>query len=114
MSPRISRNTRAATNPSPPLLPGPHTTATWPHGAIWPAAAATARPAVSISVSPGRPMSSIVARSSALISAAVTTGLIPSRSASLFEDTCEFVAQPLIRFSSSPSIITRTLLSVPL
>src|SRR5688572_14004115 len=74
----MSRSTRAATKPSPPLLPGPHTTATCPRSpsSISIATCATARPAVSISVNAGMPMSSIVARSSARISAAVTTGLM--------------------------------------
>ena len=50
-------SSRAATKPSPPLLPGPQATATAAPGgpASSAAASATARPAFSISVSPGTP-----------------------------------------------------------
>ena len=60
-----SRRSRAATKPSPPLLPGPHTTAIAApaRGASAAAASATARPAFSISVSPGTPCA--MARASA-------------------------------------------------
>ena len=49
---------RAATNPSPPLFPGPHNTTAFPRTCRSITASATARPAFSISVSDGTPCAS--------------------------------------------------------
>ena len=50
-----SRRIRAATNPSPPLLPGPHSTATGPPASRRRTTAATAAPALSIRSMPALP-----------------------------------------------------------
>ena len=74
-TPRCS-SVRATTNPSPPLLPRPHSTATRPSSrSLWTAsiAATTWRPAFSISTSDGMPISSIVRRSASRICAAFRT-----------------------------------------
>src|SRR5262245_12106730 len=64
---------RAATKPSPPLLPGPATTTTRaPGGWRVATASATARPACSIRVRPGVP-AAIVRRSASAISAGTTS-----------------------------------------
>ncbi len=66
---------RAATNPSPPLLPRPHTMTmgrSRPASVRRAAASATARPAFSISVRPGTPRSSIALRSNSRICCVVT------------------------------------------
>ena len=63
-----SASSRAATKPSPPLLPGPQSTATGRGAQRRTIACATARPAFSISVSPGIPASAAAA-SAAYISA---------------------------------------------
>src|SRR5262249_18567144 len=67
---------RAATKPSPPLLPGPATTATRTPGG-WRAAtvSATERPAFSISSMPATPPA-IVRRSASAISAGVSHSII--------------------------------------
>ena len=66
-----SASSRAATKPSPPLLPGPHSTAILePAGTIFAVSSATARPAFSISVSDDAPAAS-ASRSANTISAAV-------------------------------------------
>ncbi len=72
----LGQQTRAATKPSPPLLPGPATTATCDPGG-WRAAtrSATARPAFSISSMPGTPPA-IVRRSASAISAVVSSSII--------------------------------------
>src|SRR5436190_5701904 len=70
-----SRSRRAATNPSPPLLPLPHTIVTSPSGANRSTARATAAPARSIRSSPGTPCSSIAQRSIARIAAASGSGV---------------------------------------
>ncbi len=68
-----SCNLRAATNPSPPLLPLPQKTRIfWASGWCARTYFATADPAFSISVKDGTPKRSLVARSMARISAAVT------------------------------------------
>ena len=61
----VSASRRAATSPSPPLLPLPQTTRTGPCGESAAAARATAPPAASISSSEGTPWSSIAQRSTA-------------------------------------------------
>ena len=67
---------RAATKPSPPLLPGPATTAMRLPGG-WRAAtqSATARPARSISARPATPLA-IVRRSACAISAVLSNSII--------------------------------------
>ena len=73
-----SRSIRAATKPSPPLLPGPQRTATEkrapPSSA---AAAATARPAASISAKPGVP--ALMARRSARPISSVVSSSCPDK-----------------------------------
>ena len=69
-----SRSRRAATRPSPPLLPFPHTTATVPAGARSATARATPAPARSISSSEGTPCSSIAQASIARIWSASKSG----------------------------------------
>ncbi|CCD92896.1 exported hypothetical protein [Bradyrhizobium sp. ORS 375] len=64
----------AATKPSPPLLPGPHTTRIGPSSTRSMAAAATAWPALSISEKPGVP-AAIVSRSARSISLVVNTSI---------------------------------------
>src|ERR1700686_2995684 len=75
-----SRSRRAATRPSPPLLPLPHTTTTEPSGATRSPARATPWPARSIRSSEGTPCSSIAQRSIARISAASGSGVSQSGS----------------------------------
>ena len=70
----VSRRARAATSPSPPLLPLPQTTPALFEVATSAAASATARPAVSISSSEGTPRSLIAQRSVARISSASRQG----------------------------------------
>jgi hypothetical protein len=65
-----SRSSRAATSPSPPLLPLPHTIAIGPSGAISLTSAANPAPARSIRSSEGTPRSSIAQRSMARIASA--------------------------------------------
>ena len=65
-----SASTRAATKPSPPLFPGPQSTATGCGGHRRETASATLRPAVSISSMPGTPPA-IVSRSASPICAGV-------------------------------------------
>ena len=62
---------RATTNPSPPLLPAPQTTAARPPAPSRMISSAAARPARSISTAPGMPKPSIAAASTARISSAV-------------------------------------------
>src|SRR5205823_3517514 len=71
---RARRRWRATTKPSPPLLPRPHTTTTGPRGRPRRARSTRAAPppARSIRTGPGVPCS-MVQRSSARISSAVTT-----------------------------------------
>ena len=69
-----SRSSRAATNPSPPLLPLPHTTAISPVGASCWATSASPAPARSISSRPGIPSSPIAHSSSARCCAASGSG----------------------------------------
>ena len=67
---------RATTNPSPPLFPRPHSTATCRSDrSVWIAsmAATTCRPAFSIRTSDGMPTSSMVRRSASRICAAFST-----------------------------------------
>jgi hypothetical protein len=91
---RPSRNTdvstprctsvRATTNPSPPLLPRPHSTPTWLDARSSNAAsiAATAcRPAFSISTIAGMPISSIVRRSASRICWVLSTRIGGERTA---------------------------------
>ena len=66
---------RAATSPSPPLLPFPQTTAARFDSAASAAAAATASPAVSIRSRDGTPRSSIAQASTALMRSASRHGL---------------------------------------
>ena len=69
----LAFSSRAATKPSPPLLPGPHKTAMRPwRGASRLASSATAAPACSISSRPGVPPA-IVRRSASPISALVSS-----------------------------------------
>ena len=69
-------SSRAATKPSPPLLPGPHSTAIRaPGAAMLAASAATARPAFSISVRLGTPAST--ARRSARAISSVASNSCP-------------------------------------
>ena len=79
-----ARRCRATTKPSPPLFPAPASTTTGPAGRAACArrrivGATSARPALSIRISPGTPRSSIVSRSRACISAAVSSGHTPAR-----------------------------------
>src|SRR5204862_5535897 len=67
-----SVNTRAATNPSPPLLPGPHSTSAGCFGQRRATASATARPAFSISAMPATPPA-IVSRSASPICCGVSS-----------------------------------------
>ncbi len=69
--PRSAR-IRAATKPSPPLLPGPHSTASGRGGQRRATASATARPACSISTMPGTP-EAIVSRSASPICCGVSS-----------------------------------------
>ena len=74
LTPRRCR-CRAATNPSPPLLPRPQTIETpAPLGASRSISSATARPAFSIKFSAGTPSTSIAWRSSSRISCALSSG----------------------------------------
>ena len=74
---RCSARWRAATSPSPPLLPLPQTTRAGPPDATGAAASATAAPAVSISSSDGTRCSSIAQASAARIPVGVVDGLEP-------------------------------------
>ena len=67
-------NSAAATNPSPPLFPGPATTRIGPSAISSMATVATACPALSISANPGLP-AAIVSRSARSISAGVRTSM---------------------------------------
>ena len=69
-----SRSRRAATSPSPPLLPLPQSTATGPSGASCSTARATPTPARSIRSSEGTLRSSIAQRSMARIASASGSG----------------------------------------
>ena len=71
-----SASSRAATKPSPPLLPGPQSTATGRGAQRRTMACATARPAFSISVSPGVPARAAAA-SAAYISATEKSARAP-------------------------------------
>ena len=71
---------RATTNPSPPLLPGPHSTAmrlSARSSTRSSSVATTCRPAHSISTSDPMPMSSMVMRSASRICAALSTRMAP-------------------------------------
>jgi hypothetical protein len=70
-----SARMRAATKPSPPLLPGPATIVTDRPCLRIDTASATARPAFSISVIPGVPPA-IARRSASVISALVRTSIM--------------------------------------
>src|SRR5436190_6792618 len=84
-----SRRRRAATNPSPPLLPLPHTIVTSPSGASRSAARATAAPARSIRSRPGTPCSSIAQRSIARIADASGSGVShPGRDSTAWGAPC--------------------------
>ena len=86
-----SRSKRAATNPSPPLLPGPQSTEIRPAAGVMPAAtSATARPAFSMSTTPGVP-ASIASRSACPISSVVNSS---STDASSFAQSRNSVAIP--------------------
>src|SRR5437762_4461439 len=69
--PRSARR-RAVTNPSPPLLPGPHSTSAGCFGQRRATASATARPAFSISAMPATPPA-IVSRSASSICCGVSS-----------------------------------------
>ena len=87
IKPRSASN-RAATHPSPPLLPGPHSTAIRdPGGTIFAASSATARPAFSIKVRVGTPLAA--ARRSASAISAVVSNSKPV--------LCDVIARPSFR-----------------
>ena len=69
------RSSRATTNPSPPLLPLPQTTATVPRGASSQTSSVRPEPALSISSSPGIPRSLIAHSSVARCSSAPGSGV---------------------------------------
>ncbi len=70
------RSSRAATRPSPPLLPLPQTTVIRPAGARRATTPASPSPARSISCAAGMPRSLIAQRSSSLVSPASSSGSI--------------------------------------
>ena len=88
-----SRRWRAATKPSPPLLPGPQRTAMRaPAGAISAASSATARPAFSMSVRLGTPAAT--ARRSARAISAVVKQLEPGHRSPQSQVTRLRIGQP--------------------